>query len=141
MRKITKRPLTFYLHITLFVVAGVGVTGCFMQPPPPDRAIPDDTPDPFIDNFEIVEPVIEEPIREVGDEPVVEEDVEVPVEEFGDLNNDGVLDDSDLEAFRNSFGNFGDDELANSADLDGDGQVTLIDFQMFLTLASQAEEE
>lgn len=128
--------------LLLLCVIALGATGCFLQPLPEDRS--SDRAAPSVDAPS--EPAVEEPIRDMDDEDVVDDsddgfddDVpfdeidEVPIEQFGDLNNDGVIDDEDIAAFRDQFGNFADDELAGAADLDGDGRVTLVDFQMFLS--------
>lgn len=114
-------------------------SGCFLnrmpsaeelEAPPPSRpSVVED------DRDNATEPAIEEPIRPIDDEA---DDVEaaIPLDQFGDMNDDGILDDTDVELFRLAFGNFGDDEFVAAADFDGDGSVTLVDFQMFLNMTT-----
>ncbi|MEE9295117.1 MAG: dockerin type I domain-containing protein [Phycisphaerae bacterium] len=131
-------------------VVVAGVMGCFLQPMPLDRETLSDSATPeerFIDDP--VDPVVEELIRPLGEfeaEPIeeleeIEEIGEAPVEGFADLNQDGLIDDEDIATFRQQFGNFTEQDEESSADLDGDGVVTLIDFQMFLTLVASAAAE
>ncbi len=129
----------------LMLLTGCGValsaTGCFLLPMPRDDAeqaefaapVEASLPD---DSIDVLDPIVEEPIRELGDDEPIDEPIEEIVEqESGDLNDDGLIDESDVEVFRTQFGNFSDQEENSPADLDGDGSVTLVDFQIFLTLA------
>ena len=128
--------------------------GCFLLPMPRDGEIEAESAVPvevglFEDVIDSLDPVVEEPIRDLGDEPeddarADEDDGETlddPIEESADLNGDGVIDDDDLELFRSAFGSIGDQETDLAADLDGDGKVTLVDFQILLTLAERQEPE
>jgi Dockerin type I domain len=131
-------------------------SGCFMQPAgrgsTSDRELPTDnntsSHDTATDDAVISEPTVEEPIRAPGDDVVdelVAEPIDdpnlVPIEEFGDLNADGVIDDDDVAAFSTAFGNFTDDALTEAADFDGDGRVTLVDFQMYLTMTGSQQDQ
>lgn len=128
--------------------------GCFLLPMPRDGEIEAESAVPvevglFEDAIDSLDPVVEEPIRELGDEMEdalrADEDddqaFDEPIEESGDLNGDGVIDDDDLDLFRSAFGSTGDEEADLAADLDGDGRVTLVDFQILLTLAERQEPE
>lgn len=145
-----------YLRTTAMLTGAVlcmGVAGCFTQPMPLDSGSAPNADPPAeqgLDNP--VEPAVENPIRPVGgdggdvaaDPPASAPDspadnVDIPVEEFGDLNNDGLIDDVDVELFRNEFGNASDGALVQAADFDGDGAVTLVDFQIFLMSLARGE--
>ncbi len=141
-------------HNACVVLTGCALSlsamGCFLLPMPPDGANEAESVIPleaglFDDVIDSLDPVEEEPIRELGDEPQedlraadAEDDgatLDDSIEETADLNDDGVIDDDDVDFFRSAFGSTGDQEADLAADLDGDGVVTLVDFQMLLTLA------
>ncbi len=81
----------------------------------------------------LVEPPQENPIRPI-DEP--------SVGQTADLSGDGVIDESDEAIFQAQFGLSSDDEgFEPAADFDGDGEVTLVDFQIFLRLLAGEDVE
>jgi hypothetical protein len=113
--------------LLLACLAVFTLCGCF-GPPPADVPEPGaeqpigDDPEP-IDEPPFEPPVLE-PIRPVGAR-----------QETADLNSDGVIDNHDVEMFTGSFATGeGDDGFEPAADFDGDGKVTLVDFQIFLEL-------
>ncbi len=111
-----------------------GALGCGLNQPAVDPPVGQSVDDsvfqgPIEDEFnefepgEIIEAPIEEPIR--AEEPPI----------AADFNSDGVLDSEDEAAFQSQFGNVdGDEDFNPVADLDGDGVISLVDFQMFLNL-------
>jgi len=117
----------------------LAVAGCFGNIVPPNIPIPTpfeppaeepvpSAPDP---GDQTDEPPMEEPIRPIDDPEIVES---------ADLTDDGIVDQTDIETFRDLFGvGEGDDDWNAKADFDEDGSVTLVDFQIFLELLSQAE--
>ena len=113
------------------------VSGCFLNRMPDEQDLAPARPVMVDEAEETQEPAIEEPIRPIGDEDADEAIIEPPIEEFGDLNEDGVIDEADVEMFRLEFGQF--DDEGSAADFDGDGQVTLVDFQIFLTMTMGEE--
>lgn len=143
MRRESARP-GFIRTIAVFSFAGLVLcaTGCFLQPLPPDG-------DQAFDGDPSVGQVLgdpdefapENPVRTIGDPEDIPPDdgVDIPIEEFGDLNEDGLIDDTDVELFTTQFGSASDDALASAADLDGDGAVTLVDFQMLLSTLATGE--
>jgi len=51
-----------------------------------------------------------------------------------DYNGDGVTDDADVEIFNSALGaRSGDDNFIAQADLDEDGEVTLLDYSILLS--------
>ena len=51
-----------------------------------------------------------------------------------DFNGDGMIDEADLEILKTHIGSTDEDEdYAPAVDLDGDGVVGLMDFNLFLT--------
>ena len=131
-------------------VAAAGVMGCFLQPVPPDvDSLSDVGAFEERQAGELTEQAIEEFVRPIGDldEDFVDDaeeadDLEVLEEEgFGDLNADGQFAAEDIARFQEDFGNFAAQDEGSAADLDGDGVVTLVDFQMFLDLVAPQEAE
>jgi hypothetical protein len=113
---------------TLFACfAALTLCGCF-GPPPSETPEPGaDQPvvdDPAPDDDLPFEPPVLEPVRPVGAR-----------QETADLNDDGFIDNDDVDTFAGSFAKSeGDDGFEPAADFDGDGVVTLVDFQIFLEL-------
>lgn len=134
----------------LFMIVALGSvcvfsTGCFApvaeEPPAPQGLDDGSAIRPADDvredegNFDVVEEPVENPLRD--DEPVVD----APPQARADLNDDGTFDEEDQQAFRDQFGSTADDDdFDPAADFDGDGEITLIDFQMFLEFASDNNE-
>jgi hypothetical protein len=124
----------------LACAAFVAVAGCGMNRPAaidnnPVGQTASDNPfqGPIDDDFDRAEPdqITEAPIEE----PIPAMDVP-PMQ--ADLNGDGFIDDADVDRFQGNFGAGADDENFDpAADFDGDGQVTLVDFQMFLNLIDE----
>ena len=131
--------LGFIRSTAMLLAAGFALcaTGCFLLPPPPDNNLNTDG-DPSVgqnlgDPDELAP---ENPVRAIDDP---QDEVDIPVEEFGDLNGDGLIDETDVDLFTTQFGAASDDALAAAADLDGGGTVTLVDFRMFLALLATEE--
>ncbi len=129
---------------SLFTVMVFGLffsAGCFapvQNDPPATQGLDDGSAailpidGDFEPDLEVVEEPVVNPVRPV-DEPI--ELVEEPPR--ADLNDDGVFDQNDENAFRDQFGSTATDNgFDPSADFDGDGEITLVDFQMFLEFAS-----
>ncbi len=146
MRGILRLPRNLFT-VLVPAVCMVFSTGCFAPVPnepaldsgdggaaailPADGVTPDDVAG---DRDVIDEPAEENPIRPVD---TVDEPIELPQQARADLDGDGVFTEDDEAAFQDQFGNTADDEDFNEdADFDGDGEITLVDFQMLLELVS-----
>lgn len=144
----------YRLCLLMCCAVALSGTGCWLLAPPPSPSLglrsleepeadfpltPAEEPDdPFFDEPDDppMEQPVEEPIR-----PVVAP-IQEPIEWSADLTDDGVIDEGDIDAFSDLFGSSEDGEDFNpAADFDGDGEVTLVDFQIFLELIAQSEEE
>lgn len=141
-----------YLHTLALCVACIvacSTMGCFLQPPPsnPDTIkTPEPTAEQPIDPEpdEPAEPVIDEPLRQLEEpmDDLTEDEVEEqPTEPSADFNGDGTIDEDDIEIFRAQFGAVADDDSELVADLDGDGMVTLLDFQILISLITPEDAE
>jgi len=146
------RRLALMLACGLFLPT---LWGCFGPPPGPmvsdgDSAVgrPIDAVDGSVPDLP-TEPPMEEAIRPVdedlgtdqGSDPVVSEPAGV---EGADLTDDGVIDENDIDAFAGLFGSSSGADAAEfnpAADFDGDGSITLVDFQMFLDLLAAGPQE
>lgn len=120
---------------TMTVVAAIAVTGCFdigaitsgeIKTPlvTPVRTVGQDTPD------QPLERPIEEPIRPLDTPGALSIQV-------GDLNEDGMVNEFDIEVFGEQYILYQDGEAFEAtADLDGDAAITPADFRLLLDLIS-----
>lgn len=130
MGKIRSGFTMWNVSALLACIAALSLCGCFGPPPSdpgadepsPQQPVADDGAEPG-DDLPLEPPVLE-PVRPVGAR-----------QETADLNDDGIIDNNDVDVFTGSFAAAeGDEGFEASADFDGDGVVTLIDFQIFLEL-------
>lgn len=123
VRKTSSGCTLWNVSALLACIAALTLCGCF-GPPPADPGADEPSPQqPVADDLPLEPPVLE-PVRPVGAR-----------QETADLNDDGVIDNNDVDLFTGSFATAeGDEGFEPAADFDGDGVVTLIDFQIFLEL-------
>ena len=76
-------------------------------------------------------------------DPGQQDEPEEPVDDpavNGDLNGDGVIDEGDGDAFAEALGfGMGEDGFIPELDFDGDGQITLVDLQIWNELVFGSE--